>query len=106
MTLVGYTAVLGLLLLGAVDLTAGASGKDLARLRRARLAGAAAWLFGMGAAALGLGAGFSRITTLPPDQQAVLLPGVIQDSVGPGVAGLLGAMGLAAVATALERRQK
>ncbi len=106
MTLVGYTAVLGLLLLGVSDLTAGATGKDLVRLRRARLAGAAAWLFGMGATALGLGAGFSSITTLPPDQQAVLLPGIIQASVGPGVVGLLGAMALAAAATFVERRQK
>lgn len=105
MLLVGYTAVLGLLVLGAVDLAAWARTAEADRLKRARLAGAAAWLFGVGASALTLATGFSAVSAAPDEQKAVVLGEVVQGAVGPAVLGMVGGMALAALATFLERKK-
>ncbi|MDP2307924.1 MAG: hypothetical protein Q8P18_18000 [Pseudomonadota bacterium] len=105
MLLVGYSAVLGLLVLGVVDLLAWSRAREADRLKRARLAGAAAWLFGVGASALTLATGFSAVTGASPEQEALLVAEVVQDSVGPAALGMIGGMIVAGLATFLERRQ-
>lgn len=106
MLLVGYTAVFGLLVLGVVDLVTWTRTAEPDRLKRARFAGVAAWLFGVGASALLLSTGFSAMAQVSDEQKAALLPGIIQESVGPAALGMFGGMALAALATWLERRKK
>jgi uncharacterized membrane protein len=106
MLLVGYTAVLGLLVLGLVDLVSWARTGEADRLKRARLAGAAAWLFGVGASAMTLATGFSAVSAAAPEQQAVVLAEITQAAVGPAVLGMIGGMVLAGLATFLERKKQ
>lgn len=104
MLLVGYSAVLGLLLLGLVDLYVWSRAHEADRLRRAGLAGAAAWLFGVGASALVLATQFPAVAGAPEDQKAVAMAGIIQGAMGPALLGTVGGMALTAAAAWLARK--
>ena len=104
MLLVGYSAVLGLLLLGLVDLAAWSRTREADRLRRAGLAGAASWLFGVGASALVLATRFSAVAAAPPDQKAMAMAEIIQGAMGPAVLGTIGGMALTGAAAWLARK--
>lgn len=104
MLLVGYVSVIGLLLLGVMDLLAWATAHHPDRLKRAKLLGGAAWLFGVGGSALALATGFAEVGTATPDQKALVLAALINRSVGPAVLGLVGGMLLVGIAAFLGSR--
>jgi hypothetical protein len=104
-SLLAYTIVAALLLLGAADLVAAARTRDADRIKRARLAGAAAWMFGVGGSAMLLASGFSGVAAATPETKAAVMAGVVSGAIGPAVAGTVGGMLVAGLAAMLGERK-